>query len=203
MQVISFLGGYDRNFMYLVVDEKTRLCAVIDPFPEVDEALDYIYKNKLTLVYILNTHDHFDHTGGNNKLKKETGAKIVNSKLSAKQADIKVDDTDTIVLGDLKIKPILTPGHSKSDVCYLIKDCLFTGDVLFVGSVGGTGLAFPGSSIKQQFDSLQRIKTLDEKIKIFPGHDYGNAKTSTIQEEKKNNRFLKASTLEEFERAKY
>lgn len=88
------------------------------------------------------------------------------------------------------IKTIYTPGHTPGGVCYLVDgEKLLSGDTLFVGTIGRVDL--PGSDGEKMKESLEKLSELDEKIEVWPGHDYGSKTSSTIGYEKKNNRFMK------------
>jgi glyoxylase-like metal-dependent hydrolase (beta-lactamase superfamily II) len=194
-------SGYDRNFSYLIIDEKTKEAAVIDP--SVDTSLIKSNIKDLQVKYIINTHSHPDHIAGNEEIKSLSNAKIVQHELSPAKHDISVKDNQEIKIGSLILRIIYTPGHSKDHICILVKDKLFTGDLLFVGKIGGTGQFFPGSDAKEEFNSLQRIINLDEDIRVYPGHDYGIKPISTIKHEKETNPFLLCKTFEEFQNLKY
>ena len=96
----------------------------------------------------------------------------------------------------IKIKIIHTPGHTPGAICLLVENRLLTGDTLFVNAIGRTDLA-GGDAIKL-FESLQKLKKLNDNIEIYPGHDYGSTPSSTIWNEKKNNPYFKCRTKEEF-----
>jgi len=184
MKVISFKGGIDRNLSYLIYDIKTKKAIVIDPFKNINI---YFSKEKelgLKIIGILNTHYHRDHIEGN--------AEFI-------EKNIKILDTTkkTITLGNLTIKLIASPGHSQDSVCILAENNLFTGDVLFVNRAG---MSQVGEPTKQLYESLKTLKKLPGKTKIYPGHHYNSPYPSTISKEKKNNKYLKAKTLEEFEK---
>ena len=194
----SFKGGFDRNFCYLIANNEKE-AIIIDPFK--DERIYKILQNKdLKLRYIINTHSHFDHVEGNSFLAEKTKAKIIMNENTSHECEIKVRDLEELELKDIKLKFFYTPGHIKDGMCILINDkILFTGDLLFVGKVGGTGPRFVTSDPKELWKSLQRIIKLDKNIEIYPGHDYGNKESSTIGNEKKTNPFLLCRTYEEFE----
>jgi len=177
VEIHTFKGGYDRNFFYLVIDGKEAL--IIDGYSS-----DKIKKkfDNLELKYIINTHSHEDHTEGNN-FYKELGGKIV----GFSEGDIKVSDGDELEFGKTKIRFIHTPGHTEDSICILIDGNLFTGDTLFVGKVGGTGL---GKDAKDEWDSLQKLMKLPDSTIIYPGHDYGIKEKSTVANEKKTNPFF-------------
>jgi len=181
-------SGYDSNFAYLIADEKTREGAIIDPSVDISKIKEEI--KGFEIKYIINTHSHMDHIAGNDELKLLTGAEIIQHELSTKNHDIAVKNNQEIKLGSLKLKIIYTPGHSKDSICILVENKLFTGDLLFVGTIGGTGERFKGSDIGEQFESLRALMELPGNIRIFPGHDYGPEKTSTIKHEKETNQFL-------------
>jgi len=185
------------NFTYVVADEKTRLAAVIDPSWDLEKVIDILKTNEFKLQYIINTHTHFDHVLGNEQLVTLTGAKIIMHKNSTLDKDITVDDGDTIQLGNLNMKVIHTPGHSKDAICLLVENRLFTGDTLFVGNCGRIDL--PGASAAELHESLfGKLVKLDDSIEIYPGHDYGSKPYSTIGDEKRTNYVLKPRTKEEF-----
>ena len=119
------------------------------------------------------------------RLIKNSSAKIITLK-----------DNEEIKVGKIKIKIIHTPGHTKGAVCLLFDNKLITGDTLFVGAIGRTDL--PGGDAIKLFESLQKLKKLDDKIEIYPGHDYGEAPFSTIGGEKKSNPYFMCKTKEEF-----
>jgi glyoxylase-like metal-dependent hydrolase (beta-lactamase superfamily II) len=109
-----------------------------------------------------------------------------------------VKDNEELAVGGVKLRFLHTPGHIPDHICVLAGTKLLTGDVLFVGKVGGTGEKFAGSDPKQQWESLQRLTKLDALIEVWPGHDYGVRKYSTIGNELASNPFLLCKTLEEF-----
>lgn len=188
--------GRMANFTYIIGDESSRVAAVIDPSWDLEVVMDEIKRNSMRLEYIINTHTHFDHVLGNEQLKALTGAKIVMHKNSPLDKDVSVDDNDVIALGNLRIRVIYTPGHSKDSICLLVENKLFTGDTLFVGSCGRVDL--PGGDPNELYDSLRRIASLDESIEVYPGHDYGYERCSTIGKEKRSNAALMAKSRDEF-----
>lgn len=186
------------NFSYIVADETTKEAAVVDPSYNADAIIQILDQQKLKAKYVINTHHHLDHTAGNEELKSETGAKIVAHELSNGKKDIIVNDNDVISIGEVKIRIIHTPGHTPDSICLLADGKLLTGDTLFVGECGRVDL--PGGSSKAMYESLfMKLMKLDDKIEVYPGHDYGSSPHSTIGEERKTNYTLEKRTLEEFE----
>ncbi|MBT3416489.1 MBL fold metallo-hydrolase [Candidatus Woesearchaeota archaeon] len=181
-------SGYDANFAYLIADKKTKEGAIIDPSVDISKIKEEI--KGFEIKYIINTHSHMDHVAGNKELKSLTGAKIIQHELSPEDHDISIKANQEIKLGSLILKIIYTPGHSKDHICILVENKLFTGDLLFVGTIGGTGERFKGSDIKEQFESLNKLMDLPGNTEIYPGHDYGPEKTTTIKHEKETNQFL-------------
>lgn len=190
-------SGYDSNFAYLIADKKTKDAVIIDPSTDTSRIKEEI--KGFEIKYIINTHSHEDHIAGNGELKSLTGAKVIQHELSPEKHDVSVKDNQEIKLGSLILKFIHTPGHIKDHICILVKDKLFTGDLLFVGTIGGVGPRFKGSNLEEEYNSLQRIAKLDNNIEIYPGHDYGSKPTSTIGYEKQHNVFLSPKTFKDFE----
>lgn len=186
------------NFTYIVADEEYGEAAVIDPSWDLDKIFQALKKNSWRAKYVINTHTHFDHVLGNEQMAEVTGAKLVQHKNSQLKKDIAVSDGDTIKIGNIKLRVLHTPGHSKDSMCLLLEDHLiFTGDTLFVGNCGRTDL--PGSDAKEMYYSLfDRLAKLDEKLILYPGHNYGSTSTSTIGHEKKTNYVLQPRSKQEF-----
>lgn len=186
------------NFTYIVADEECGEAAVIDPSWNLDKIFYALKKNSWRAKYIINTHTHFDHVLGNEQMAEMTGAKIVQHKNSQLKKDIAVSDGDTIEIGNVKLRVLHTPGHSKDSLCLLLDDHLiFTGDTLFVGNCGRMDL--PGSDAKEMYYSLfERLAKLDENLILYPGHNYGSTSTSTIGHEKKTNYVLQPRSKQEF-----
>ncbi|MBI3754535.1 MAG: MBL fold metallo-hydrolase [Deltaproteobacteria bacterium] len=196
---------------YILGDEKTKEAACIDPGDNVDEILLALADAGLCLKYIINTHGHFDHVGGNSRLKQATGAKFAIHKddavllenvasqsaafgldaVSSPPPDMLLKGGDEIRVGSMVIEVIHTPGHTRGGICLFIKNTnsdekiLFTGDTLFAGSIGRTDL--PGGSYKDLIASLKnKILPFGDDVKIFPGH----GSETTIGRERKFNQFL-------------
>jgi len=186
----------DRNFGYLIGEEKTRKGIIVDPSYRPKKILKRVEKHHLENSYIINSHSHLDHVAGTDHIRTKTRAKVVMYKEARFPFDIGVDDEQILKVGTLELKIIYTPGHSQDCICILVEDKLITGDTLFVGKVGGTG---SDEAARTQYESLhQKILTLDEKVEVYPGHDYGTRPSSTIGYEKENNPFLLQNSFEEF-----
>ena len=160
------------NYSYLVIDEKNQSACVIDP-SEAKPIINFIEKNKIHLKFILNTHHHYDHVGGNKELKKKYNAKVVgfvNDKHRIPEIDICLKDRDVWKNNNFEFKIFHIPGHTLGHVCFNFfkEKLLFTGDTLF--SLG-CGRIFEGT-YEQMFNSIKLLKSFDLKTKIYCGHEY-------------------------------
>ena len=160
------------NYSYLVIDEKNQSACVIDP-SEAKPIINFIEKNKIHLKFILNTHHHYDHVGGNKELKKKYNTKIIGfeeDKNRIPEIDICLKDRDVWKNNNFEFKIFHIPGHTLGHVCFNFfkEKLLFTGDTLF--SLG-CGRIFEGT-YEQMFNSIKLLKSFDLKTKIYCGHEY-------------------------------
>ena len=210
MIVKQYEVGNFAVFCYLVGDEETQEGLFIDPADDSDRLISEARSNGLNKIrYIVNTHAHVDHVMGNADMAKKTRAKIIIHEkdaphlvrvpsyllemFRAKQsppADMPVKEGDVIQVGKVGLKVIHTPGHSPGGMSLYVDGVIFTGDTLFVGSVGRTD--FPESSWEEMETSIrQKLYVLPGDTIVFPGHNYGSSPTSTIQYEKRHNPFVR------------
>jgi glyoxylase-like metal-dependent hydrolase (beta-lactamase superfamily II) len=197
MKVHQIQVGNMQNFTYILEDEDTDTAIVLDPSWDLEEIQKVIEKNNLKVKYIVNTHHHFDHTIGNEYLAKVTDAKIIQHSASKLKNDMTVSDGDKIKFGNSELMVFHTPGHSKDSICLVGDGKIFSGDTLFVGNCGRVDL--PGGSAKELYHSLfEVLYKMDEKLDLYPGHDYGNSPTSTLGKEKKTNFVLQPRAEQEF-----
>ena len=160
------------NFSYLLINEKNQNACVIDP-GESGPIIDFVEKKNINLKFILNTHHHYDHVGGNNDLKKKYGSKIVGFKYDKEripEIDILVEDNQVWTSEDFESKVLHIPGHTSGHICFYFEKekIAFTGDTLF--SLG-CGRIFEGDH-KQMLISINKIKKLPKDTKIYCGHEY-------------------------------
>ena len=198
--------GPMQNFSYIIGDEINKEAAVVDVGWEVDKLISICEKEKLKINKIILTHSHYDHTQKVDELASKMNSTIYfheddynEIKRVIKNPNIKIvklKNNDEIKVGNIKIKVIHTPGHSPGAICLLFENKLLTGDTLFVNAIGRTDLQ-GGDSI-QLFESLQKLKKLNDDVEIYPGHDYGEIPFSTIGGEKKTNPYFMCNTKEQF-----
>jgi hydroxyacylglutathione hydrolase len=198
LRILQIPVGQMANFTYVIADEETDEAAVIDPSWDLENIFDALKRNGWSAKYIINTHSHFDHVLGNEQVAKVTGANIIQHQASQLEKDMTVSEGDTISIGNIKLRVVHTPGHSKDSICMILDgELVFTGDTLFVGACGRIDL--PGSDPREMYHSLfEKVSKFDEKLVIYPGHDYGRTPTSNIGHEKKFNLVLQPRTEREF-----
>jgi len=189
--------GTFQNFSYIIGDPDTKKAALVDPAWEVDRLLSQCQNAGLSVSHVINTHSHHDHVEGNDAVVERTRAKVVAHQSSPVRKDLSVKDGDAIEVGSLRIKAIHTPGHCPDHICLLVEGKALTGDTLFVGECGRTDLV--GGDAGAMYDSLfNKLMILGDSIEVYPGHDYGRKRSSTIGEERRTNYTLKPRTKEEF-----
>ena len=197
------VGELAANCFIVEAPEQTAI--VIDPGAEADVIAAELESRGLTLKKILLTHGHFDHTAAAAELKEKYNAQVYISEedeelLSDKvksvsyflpespynpvEVDTRIKDGDVISQGSMKISVMSTPGHTAGSVCFIIEDCMFTGDTLFRQSVGRTDL-YSGDPL-EQFKSLKILAALDKNYKLYCGH----GEDTDLDLERKNNPFL-------------
>ena len=188
---IQIIPCLHDNYSYLVIDEKNNIACAIDP-SEAKPIIKYLEKKNINLKYILNTHHHYDHVGGNQELKKKYNARVIGyrgDKDRIPEIDTLVDDQEIWKQESFEAKIIHIPGHTLGHICFYFfnEEAAFTGDTLF--SLG-CGKIFEGS-YEQMFSSLMKIKALPLKTKIYCGHEYTKQNAKFCITHDKNNENLK------------
>ena len=188
---IQIIPCLHDNYSYLVIDEKNNIACAIDP-SEAKPIIKYLEKKNINLKYILNTHHHYDHVGGNQELKKKYNAHVIGyrgDKDKIPEIDTLVDDQEIWKQESFEAKIIHIPGHTLGHICFYFfnEEAAFTGDTLF--SLG-CGKIFEGS-YEQMFNSLMKIKALPLKTKIYCGHEYTKQNARFCITHDKNNENLK------------
>jgi len=194
--------GGDRNFGYLLGDREAGVGLLIDPSYTPEAVVERARAQGLTITHILNTHGHPDHTNGNEAAKALTGALVAGGPGHPGPVDLVLKDGDRVPFGTFSIRTWHVPGHHHDHLAFLVEgqDAAFTGDLLFVGKVGGTQTEADG---RTEWDSLQRLlREWPEHTTIWPGHDYGARPSSTIAWERRTNPFLLCPDVAAFLRTK-
>ena len=191
MLKIEIIPCLNDNYSYLLYEKDSKVVAIIDPsdFNTCDKIIKKKY-NKLD--YILNTHHHFDHVGGNKKLKEKYNSKVLGFELDKDRVpgiDIILKEKQNFKLGNSSFEVIFIPGHTKGHIAFYFKDekIVFTGDTLF--SLG-CGKVFEGT-YEQMFSSLNKLKNLPIDTKIYCGHEYTKKNLEFCLKYDLNNNFLK------------
>jgi glyoxylase-like metal-dependent hydrolase (beta-lactamase superfamily II) len=169
----------------------------------VDRDLALLAELGLTLKYTLETHIHADHVTGADRLRDETGAKAaVPEKSGASQVDLAVREGEAIAIGELRLEPLYTPGHTNDHHAYLLRDGdgarVFTGDALMIDGCGRTD--FQNGDAATLYRSVHdKLFALPDETLVYPGHDYQQRRVSSIgQERARNPRLGGGKTIEEF-----
>ena len=191
MLKVNIITCLQDNYSYVIHDTETDIVGVVDP-SEFNPIDNFIKKKFNKIDFILNTHHHFDHTGGNLELKKKYNSKIIGSAEDEKRIpgiDIKLLNNDDFKFGNVDFSIILVPGHTSGHVCFYSKKekIIFTGDTLF--SLG-CGRVFEGTYL-QMLDSLSRIKKLPQDTNIYCGHEYTKKNLEFCTKFEPDNKFLK------------
>ena len=187
------LGAYQTN-CYIIHDDTSKTCCVIDPGYEADTILDKLDALDLTVEAILLTHGHFDHVGAVKDLAAETRCEVYihpdDLSMPPMLTAGKLYYTKTysegsrLNLAGLDITVLHTPGHTPGSVCLLVGDTLFSGDTLFAGSCGRTDIGGDWAAIQK---SLKRLASMDADFRVFPGH----GESTTLAAEKRYNPYMR------------
>lgn len=169
---ITIVPCLKDNYAYLLAAPGTGLCAVVDP-SEPEPVLKALKEHGLSLTHILNTHHHWDHTGGNLALKKETGAEIVGPGKDRDRIpgiDTGVDESAPWQFGPHQVSILEIPAHTRGHIAFVFRDenVVFTGDTLFAM---GCGRLFEGDAATM-WASLSKLKTLPDSMRVYCGHEY-------------------------------
>ena len=184
---------------YVVGCTATGAAAVIDPaLGQIERTAGLLAREGLSLRYVIETHTHADHFTAARMLRHRFGAPIVMHRYAgASDVDMHLDDGHQLVLGELRLKALYTPGHTRDSMCIVVEDLVFTGDTLLIGGTGRTDL--PTGDPEALYDSLfGKLLLLPDETRIFPAHDYLGKGSSTIATERDTNRRLQHRERSDF-----
>jgi hydroxyacylglutathione hydrolase len=208
--------GPMQNYVYLLGDPTTREAAVVDAAWDIDTIVETAEADGYRITHDLVTHFHPDHLGGAFMGHNVIGAAELVGRVPAtvvihkaelpfvhritglSDSDVTaVEGGDDLMIGNLNVKLLHTPGHTPGSQCFLVGNAVVSGDTLFIGSCGRVDL--PGSSPEDMYRSLHDVlATLPDDTVLFPGHNYADRNTSTIGEEKRTNMMLRFRNLKDF-----
>ena len=194
--------GGDRNFGYLLGDRDAKQAVLIDPSYSPEALAQRAVDQELAVATIINTHGHEDHINGNDKAMELTHARLAAHPQCPVPANLRLNDRQELSIGGLCLIFFHTPGHCEDHLVIYEKvhQLLISGDLLFVGKVGGTKDRIDS---RLEWNSLQQLlQTLPDSATVWPGHDYGVRPSSTIGIERRTNPFLLCPDLQEFDRLK-
>ena len=187
------------TYTYLIASAKGREALIIDPVIEnVEQYIKLLDELDLKLVKVIDTHIHADHISGIAELRDKTNCvTVMGDKTPADVVAMQVADEEIIKIDNLELKAIYTPGHTIESFSFLMKDRVFTGDVLLIKGTGRTD--FQNGNARDSYNSIfDRLLKLPDKTLVYPAHDYKGEMVSTIIEEKKFNPRLQVSSPEEY-----
>jgi glyoxylase-like metal-dependent hydrolase (beta-lactamase superfamily II)/rhodanese-related sulfurtransferase len=184
---------------YVVGCEHACVGVVVDPALDLIDRYRAVANEKgLRIRYVIDSHTHADHFSAARELAKDCGAHIVMHRASAAPfADLRVDDGECLIVGDLRVRMLHTPGHTDDSMTLVLPDRLLTGDTLLIGATGRTDL--PTGDPDALYDSLfGKLLLLDDALQVFPAHDYKNRSSTTLGAERAANPRLQKKERAEF-----
>jgi glyoxylase-like metal-dependent hydrolase (beta-lactamase superfamily II)/rhodanese-related sulfurtransferase len=184
---------------YVIGCQKTCAAALIDPeLSQIDRYIALAAKDGLRIRYLIDTHTHADHFSATQQLARQLGVPVVmHSASPAPFVDLRLRGGELLVVGELRLQALHTPGHTSDSMCLCVEDRVFTGDTLLIGGTGRTDL--PSGDAAALYESLfDGVLKLDPLLKVFPAHEYKGRSHSTIGQELAENPRLQKSNRNDF-----
>ena len=190
--------GPMENFSYVFGSRQAGEAAIVDPGFGSDTLLKAAEEEGLDVVAVVLTHSHHDHVSQLGEVLQATGAPVFGHPGSKAAVDHEVEDRVAQEIAGVRVEPVFTPGHCPDHVAYIVDDqALISGDALFIGECGRVDL--PGSSVDAMYKTLmETFPSLDPKLEVYPGHDYGPAPHRSLAEELEKNYTLEKRDLDAF-----
>jgi glyoxylase-like metal-dependent hydrolase (beta-lactamase superfamily II) len=200
MQLIfeQIRAGGDRNFGYLLADRDAKQGVLIDPSYSPDAFVQRAVDQGITITHVINTHSHPDHVNGNDVALERTRAPLAAHESAPTAPAVRLRDGGNLRVGSLQLEFLHVPGHCADHIVVYeaTHRLLVTGDLIFVGKVGGTR---SDEDARTEWDSLQRVvDAIPSGATVWPGHDYGVRPSSTMALELATNPFLRCADLPAF-----
>ena len=196
----QFFDNISFTYTYLIANKKGAEACIIDPVLEnVPNYLKTIQDLNLKLIKVIDTHVHADHVSGISKLRDKTQCITCmgKSQNASEIVSMEVSDNEKFKIGDLELRALFTPGHTDDSYCFLLNDKIFTGDTLLIGGTGRTD--FQNGNAEDQYDSLFNVVLkFDDRMLVYPAHDYKGETVSTIGFERKTNPRLQVKSKQEY-----
>jgi glyoxylase-like metal-dependent hydrolase (beta-lactamase superfamily II) len=192
-----------KNYCYLIVHAETNDAILIDPAWEIDKIEAVLKTTQAKLSTILLTHHHYDHVNLADHFAKRYRIPV---RIAKEEIDyyhfmcvnlVPIEQSHELMLGNIKVKPLVTPGHTKGAMCYWIDDALFSGDTLFIEGCGICSAK--GGDASAMFDSIEYLKSkIPKETLIYPGHSFGQEPGQLFSYLLQNNFYFQFKSKEDF-----
>lgn len=205
------------NFVYAIGDRESGTCVLVDPAYDVDDLLDLVAADDMSVEGVLATHYHPDHVGGEMMGISIVGVRDLLERRSGIPVHVQQDEVefvkkvtglgdaelaahgsgDVVSIGAVDVTLVHTPGHTPGSQCFLVAERLVSGDTLFLDGCGRTDL--PGGDPREMYRSLtDRLAKVPDRTLVFPGHLYSTSGVATMGATREHNYVFKPKTEEQW-----